>query len=478
MLTVNDVAKQLKVTDQHIRSLLRKSELKAEMVGKQWIIHQDAVNEYIKECGVSIEPDDHPRISNETPDIIALSFFSGAMGLDIGMEKGGISAILACEFDKACRLTIDKNKPETALIGDINKYSSEEILTYAGVPKGRNVDVIFGGPPCQAFSSAGNRKGFDDSRGNVFLKFIDVITEILPTYVVIENVRGLLSTAFPYSDGLSYDECVNSNISPTKGGALLHILKKLRKAGYTVSFELYNAANYGAPQIRERVVIIAYQGSDKVHYLTPSHAENGSYNLPNWKTLATALSKLPRNVVHQHVSFPEERLRFYRMLSEGQYWKNLPLDMQKEAMGKSFYLGGGKTGFYRRVSFSRPSPTLVTHPAMPATDLCHPTEDRPLSVQEYKCIQEFPSSWDICGSMIDQYRQIGNAVPIALGEAIAKTILAHMAGEKPTEIFGFPYSRYKYTDDISWEQQARKYLVDEDMQQLSLFPIEKTPYAS
>ena len=437
------------------------------MIGKQWIIHQEAVNQYINNYNISIEPDDHPRRISDIPNIVALSFFSGAMGLDIGMEQGGIQALLACEFDKACRLTIDKNRPEMALIGDINNYTADEILKYAGVPKSRKVDVIFGGPPCQAFSSAGTRKGFDDSRGNVFLKYIDIITEILPTYVVIENVRGLLSSAYPYSDENSNVE----DIEPIKGGALLHILKKLRAAGYTITFELYNAANYGAPQIRERVVMIAYHGKDKVPYLTPTHSEKDTFGLPLWRTLSTALASLPTGVEHQHVTFPEERLKYYRMLKEGQYWKHLPLEKQKEAMGASYHLGGGKTGFYRRVSFSRPSPTLVTHPAMPATDLCHPIEDRPLSVQEYKCIQEFPPSWIICGSLIDQYKQIGNAVPIALGEAIAKAILAHMAGEKPPEFFGFPYSRYKYTDDISWEQETRKKLKYNRLHQLSLFAV-------
>ena len=118
-------------------------------------------------------------------------------------------------------------------------------------------------------------------------------------------------------------------------------------------------------------------------------------------------------------------------------------------MGKSFYLGGGKTGFLRRLSYSKPSPTLVTNPTMPATDLAHPMEDRPLSVEEYACIQEFPQDWVVCGSILDQYKQIGNAVPIKLGEAIAKTILDDMKGikYKDTE---FHYSRYKNTDEISW----------------------------
>ena len=235
-----------------------------------------------------------------------------------------------------------------------------------------------------------------------------------------------------------------------------------------MAFELYNAANFGAPQIRERVVMIAYHGKEKVPYLTPTHSDTCSYDLPQWRTLEMALLKLPANTEHQHVNFPEERLKYYRMLTQGQYWKHLPIDMQREAMGKSFFLGGGKTGFFRRISFNKPSPTLVTHPAMPATDLCHPTEDRPLSVQEYKLIQEFPASWKICGSLLDQYRQIGNAVPIALGEAIAKTILSHMNNDKPKEYAGFPYSRYKNTDEVSWEKEMRKQLDHNELQQLSL----------
>lgn len=100
----------------------------------------------------------------------------------------------------------------------------------------------------------------------------------------------------------------------------------------------------------------------------------------------------------QHfIDFPEKRLKFYRMLKEGQYWKDLPYEAQIEAMGSKLNLGGGKTGFYRRLSFDRPSPTLVTDPTMPATDLCHPTEDRPLSVEEYSRIQGFPDEWVICG---------------------------------------------------------------------------------
>lgn len=445
LLTVSDVAKRLKITVQSVRLLIKNGKLDAERVGSQWLTSQSDLQKYIDSFNVVIEPDDHERVSNDIPAIVALSFFSGAMGLDIGMKNCGIDALLACEFNKACRMTIEKNNPDIGLIGDITDYTSEEILRMAKIPEGRKVDVIFGGPPCQAFSTAGNRKAFDDERGNVFLKYLSIISDIKPTYVVIENVRGLLSTPFTYK----------ISTEPIKGGAMMIILDRLAEMGYSVSFNLYNAAHFGAPQIRERVVIIGKLGNEKVSYLQPTHNEKGTDGLNVWRTLKDAFGALPQSVEHHYIEFPEKRLKYYRLLKEGQYWKNLPLDLQKEAMGKSFYLGGGKTGFLRRLSFSKPSPTLVTNPTMPATDLAHPIENRPLSVEEYACIQEFPSSWKVCGHILDQYKQIGNAVPIKLGKAIAKTIIDDMNGIK-YEDKGFKYSRYMNTDEISWHEFMKK----------------------
>lgn len=439
LLTVKDVAKKLKVTPQYVRKLITEKKIDATRVGKQWLFEIDNVNNFIKDNNFCIEPDDHERLTDDIPEIVALSFFSGAMGLDIGMCNGGINAILACEFNKYCRMTINENVPNMALIGDINKYSPDEILKMARIPTNRKIDVIFGGPPCQAFSTAGARRAFDDDRGNVFLRYIDVVEKIRPRYVVIENVRGLLSAPYPYKE---FKE-------PIKGGALCVILDRLKSAGYTISFELYNAANFGAPQIRERVVIIGKLNGSKVDYLSPTHSDNPADGLPSWVTLAEALDGVEQKEQH-YIEFPEARLKYYRMLTEGQYWKNLPPEIQKEAMGKKLELGGGKTGFYRRLSFKKPSPTLVTNPTMPATDLCHPTENRPLSVEEYSAIQGFPEEWKICGPILEQYKQIGNAVPVKLGEAIARTIIADMNNEKLPQIEGFKYSRYKNTSDISW----------------------------
>lgn len=448
LLTVHDVASHLKVTPQYVRKLISEDKLTATRIGKQWIVNPDDVEQYKKEYDILIEPDDHERLSYEIPEVIALSFFSGAMGLDIGMKNGGIHALLACEFNKYCRMTIEKNNPNIALIGDINKYSASDILKMAKIPSDRKVDVIFGGPPCQAFSTAGARRALYDERGNVFLRYIDIVEEIHPTYVVIENVRGLLSAPYPYDD---VEE-------PIKGGALCIIMDRLSKAGYTISFELYNAANFGSPQIRERVVMIGKLGSEKVPYLSPTHTEYDDFNLPKWRTLGEALEHM-EDVEQHYIEFPEKRLKFYRMLKEGQYWKDLPPDVQREAMGSKLNLGGGKTGFFRRLNFNRPSPTLVTNPTMPATDLCHPIENRPLSIEEYARIQEFPDDWEICGPILEQYKQIGNAVPIKLGEAIAKTIIADMNGERLSQIQGFRYSRYKNTSDITW-----KHIMDQEIQ--------------
>lgn len=287
LLTVNDVAKKLKITVQSVRLLIKNEQLKAERVENQWLISPDDLKNYIQNYNVIIEPNDHERLSDDIPPIVALSFFSGAMGLDIGMKNGGIDALLACEFNKACRMTIAKNNPEIGLIGDITKFSADEILKMAKIPKGRKVDVIFGGPPCQAFSTAGNRKAFDDERGNVFLKYLSIISEIKPTYVVIENVRGLLSAPFTYKDSKK----------PIKGGAMMIILDQLKEMGYTMSFNLYNAAYFGAPQIRERVVIIGKLGEEKVSYLQPTHNEDGTNGLKQWRTLKDALSILPKSVV-------------------------------------------------------------------------------------------------------------------------------------------------------------------------------------
>lgn len=439
LLSIQEVSVELKVSQQHVRTLCREEKLKSEKVGKQWVISKKSLTHYIEKFDVVIEPDDHPRLSNDIPDIVALSFFTGAMGLDIGLEKEGIEAVLASEIDKETRKTIQANKPDIALIGDISNYTAEQILEYANLPEKTKIDLMFGGPPCQAFSTAGKRRGFEDDRGNVFLKFIHLIGEIKPTYALIENVRGLYSAKYPIQEGGE----------PIKGGALFYVVKTLEQYGYSVSFELYNSANFGAPQTRERVVLICKLGAEKVPHLIPTHSNNPDDDLHPWVTLGETIKKLKTDKTN-YVDFPEKRLQYFRILKEGQNWRDLPKDIQADAMGKSYNLGGGKTGFYRRLSYSKPSPTLVTHPAMPATDLCHPVENRPLSTEEYRVIQGFPDQWRFCGKITDIYRQIGNAVPIELARAAARAIIADKKNTPFNEMEYFKHSRYKDTDEVSF----------------------------
>ncbi|RON95191.1 modification methylase SinI [Pseudomonas fluorescens] len=450
--SIADAAELLNISTQRVRTLCRKGELQSEKIGNAWIVDQNSIKNYGLRTAHMIAQD-HPAYVAETPSIyrkpIALSFFSGAMGLDLGLEKAGFDIRLACESNKHCRQTIALNRPNTALLGDINDCTAEQVLDAAKV-SAQEVDLIVGGPPCQAFSTAGKRKAFNDDRGNAFLKYIDLAIEIRPRFIVIENVRGLLSCPMdhrPHNQrGMEFPDL---SLDEMKGGALNFVISVLKRAGYTCTFNLYNSANFGTPQIRERVIIVCSRDGKEAPFLTPTHSENGSHGLPAWNKLRSALNGLDH---HSHLNFPEKRLKYYRMLKIGENWRNLPPDLQKEALGKSYFSGGGKTGFLRRLHWDKPSPTLVTHPAMPATDLAHPEEDRPLSIQEYKRIQEFPDDWQLAGPLIEQYKQVGNAVPVSLGYAVGNLIRSLLSGKEAPPPRDFRFSRYQGTSHADWAQ--------------------------
>lgn len=464
--SVCQAAETLSISEQRVRKLCMEGSLAAEKVGNAWVIDADSIEDYGLKSG-HIIAEDHAAYKVKSEDKpIALSFFSGAMGLDLGVEEAGFDVRLACEVDKFCRQTISLNRPDTALLSDINDYEHNAIRDAAGLNQNEEIDLIVGGPPCQAFSTAGKREGLNDERGNVFLKYIDLSLALKPKVLIIENVRGLLSCPMKHRPHNQRGEGYPSlDLDELKGGALNYIISRLRSHGYNFSFNLYNAANYGTPQIRERVVIVCTQLTESIPYLVPTNSSDSSFGLPKWKTFKNAVKGLKSC---NHINFPEKRLKYYRMLEPGQNWRNLPDELQREAMGKSYFSGGGKTGFLRRLAWDKPSPTLVTHPAMPATDLAHPEEDRPLSIEEYKRVQEFPDSWELAGPIVQQYKQVGNAVPKGLGLAMGCLARAIINGEEVEGFPDFPYSRYKNTSSADWLREFQASAHSSNQKELEL----------
>jgi DNA (cytosine-5)-methyltransferase 1 len=386
-----------------------------------------------------------------------ISFFSGALGLDLGLETSGLLQCAAVnDVDpNACR-TIFRNRPKLKLYArDIRSLTLKMLCNDLGIEPGELFAVV-GGPPCQAFSTAGRRNGLNDERGNVFLHFISLIQALQPKYAIFENVRGLLSAPLSHRPheqrGPGFPPLTEEE---QPGGALLHILRLLEEAGYETTFTLYNTANFGVPQVRERLIFFASREGNKVPYMAPTHDKEGRAGLPPWRTLRDAIAHLQGKPQHA-AKFPEDRIHYYKMLREGQNWRDLPEPVQRNAMGESWYAGGGKTGFYRRLAWDKPAPTLVTRPTMKATDLCHPEEIRPLSVEEYAAIQTFPPDYVFDGKLDDQYRQIGNAVPPKFGAAIGQHIIAFDEGTLAEEdaFANGKLSRYDGTDHHSWRESV------------------------
>jgi DNA (cytosine-5)-methyltransferase 1 len=190
-------AQLLDLTVQQIRNMCRNGRFPSKRIGKTWILKEGDIKSFAKNNNYCFAEDHESYYSSRelksNKKLTALSFFSGAMGLDLGLEQAGFKILLACEIDDACRKTILKNRPKTALVGDLSTYTPGDIRKAAGLSENDDIDLMVGGPPCQAFSTAGKRKGFNDDRGNILLTYLSRIIALRPRYAVIENVRGILS---------------------------------------------------------------------------------------------------------------------------------------------------------------------------------------------------------------------------------------------------------------------------------------------
>lgn len=343
-----------------------------------------------------------------------ISFFSGAMGLDLGLEQAGLHIRICQDFDESCVKTIEANG-KNAVLGDIRNIKPEDILNKTGLKQGEPF-LVCGGPPCQPFSTAGKRLGINDPRGSLFMDYIRMINYIRPRFFIMENVKGIMSS--PLKSNL--DKPLDENSPKT---VLDVILSEFNKLEYKTVYGILDAVNYGVPQFRERFVLIGSRDYEDIFLPIPTNFQMHQNKEMLWKTTGDAIKDLENNP-GECASFSDERLKYLRMVPEGGNWKDLPKDILEKAMGGAYSSGGGKVGFYRRLSYSQPSPTVVTSPVQKATMMCHPTQDRPLSIKEYARLQQFPEDWNFVGTTSAKYRQIGNAVPVGLAKAIGKAIIA------------------------------------------------------
>lgn len=323
-----------------------------------------------------------------------LELFAGAGGLAVGMEKAGLKCVALNEIDKHACATLRNNRPNwNVLEGDIKDFIFSQYYN--------QVDVVTGGFPCQAFSYAGKRLGFEDARGTLFYEFARVVKEVNPPICIGENVKGLLS----------HDN----------GKTLQGMISILDEIGYNVvPAQVLKAINYKVPQKRERLILVGIRKDIDLKY---------EYPKPYKKiyTLSDALKKgelFASNVQKSNgAKYPESKKSVLDLVPPKGYWRDLPIDIQKDFMGASFYLGGGKTGMARRIGWDEPCLTLTCSPAQKQTERCHPDETRPFTVREYARIQTFPDDWQFSGPLAQQYKQIGNAVPVNLGREVGYSII-------------------------------------------------------
>lgn len=324
--------------------------------------------------------------------------FAGAGGLAVGLEKANFKNIFLNEYNMRACETLKKNRPDWNIIeGDVRNI---DFSCYK-----YKIDVLSGGFPCQAFSQSGKRLGFDDTRGTLFYEFARVIKETDPKVFIAENVKGLLS----------HDN-----------GRTIEIIKNVfQELGYNVNVIELNAMYYNVPQKRERIFIIGVKKSLLVEDLN----ENDLFiplcpDLPVMKDILFKSKLYPNELpISETPKYPKRKEEIMALVPQGGYWRNLPEDIQKEYMQKSFFSGGGKTGIARRLSLEEPCLTLTCSPSQKQTERCHPLENRPLSVREYARVQTFPDDWSFCGSISSKYQQIGNAVPVNLGFVVGKLIM-------------------------------------------------------
>lgn len=341
-----------------------------------------------------------------------VSVFSGAGGLDLGLQAAGWRPLYATDFDRAAVETLTSNTtslhPDIVIErADIREVDGDHILSRIGQRRG-DVELLAGGPPCQSWSSAGHQKGFDDPRGRLFEDYLRVARDLDVRWLLFENVRGLITARG--SDGVA-------------GSALSAIRRALFDAGWQTRVELVNAADYGVPQRRVRVILVGYRQGDEPSLPSPTHSERDRTLVP-WVSLEQCLSSIPP--VHgSEVIRPSGKL--------AQQLELVPPGSGVKSPGKQETTRPGGHWGYKQGAFvadvRRPARTVTASSQQDwIRDPVHGL--RRLTPRECAAIQTFPLDWLIHGRPLDQYRQIGNAVPPLLAKHIGAALLAHVHSSK------------------------------------------------
>ncbi len=325
------------------------------------------------------------------PEATCIDLFAGAGGTALGFHNAGISHVMLNEIDNNAAETLRINSDAHHLQWNVieGDVSSIDFHNY-------DAEIIQAGFPCQAFSYAGKSRGFDDTRGTLFFEFARAIQDVKPKIAIGENVRGLIK-----HDG---------------GRTLQTMLNVLDELGYKAAYKLLRSQYLDVPQKRERLIIFAVRKDVDVPILFPKERDY-------FISLRQALKDCPKS---EGQSYPKRKKEIMDLVPEGGNWRDLDTEIQKEYMGGSYYLTGGRTGMARRMSWDQPCLTLTCAPAQKQTERCHPSETRPLTVREYARIQTFPDDWEFAGNMTSKYKQIGNAVPVNLGYHVGRCVLASL----------------------------------------------------
>ena len=323
-----------------------------------------------------------------------IELFAGGGGLALGIEKAGFQTIGLVEVDKFASETLKLNRPSWNVIhDDIANISPLDLESYFRIQKGE-LDLLSGGAPCQAFSYAGKRLGLEDTRGTLFYHYAVFLKKLQPKMFLFENVRGLLT----HDKGRTHDT----------------ILNVFENEGYVIKEKILNAWDYGVPQKRERLIMVGVR-QDLTTYVDFEFPKKHKYK----PVLRDILLDCPPS---QGAQYSNYKKNIFDLVPPGGYWRDIPEDIAKEYMKSTWNMGGGRTGILRRMSLDEPSLTVLTSPSQKQTERCHPFEARPFNIRESARCQSFPDEWEFAGAMGQQYKQIGNAVPVNLAFEVACSI--------------------------------------------------------